>query len=83
MPVLLFVNVSFGNVENVVRHFSYLISFCRVGKRVVNVPSFNVRVDSQKHIDSIAGRPGRGKKKAAKAAASAAAGGGDAADDDE
>jgi len=57
--------------------------FIRVGKRVVNVPSFNVRVDSQKHIDSIAGRPGRGKKKAAKAAAAAAAGGGDAADDDE
>ncbi len=48
----------------------------------MNVPSFNVRVDSQKHIDSIAGRPGRGKKKAAKAAASAAAGG-DAADDDD
>jgi len=45
----------------------------RVGKRIVNVPSYNVRVDSQKHIDSLAGRPGRGKKKAARAAAAGSA----------
>jgi len=44
----------------------------------VNVPSFAVRVESQKHIDSLAGRPGRGKKKAAKASS-----GGGGADEDE
>jgi len=43
-----------------------------VRKQVVNVPSFIVRLDSQKHIDfSIkspfgAGRPGRVKRKNAK-----------------
>jgi small subunit ribosomal protein S9e len=50
----------------------------RVGKQIVNVPSFNVRVDSEKHIDfSInspygQGKPGRVAKRraAAKAAAS-------------
>mmetsp|Transcript_20046 Transcript_20046/g.27606 ORF Transcript_20046/g.27606 Transcript_20046/m.27606 type:complete len:181 (-) Transcript_20046:82-624(-) len=47
----------------------------RVGKRVVNVPSFGVRVDSQKHIDSTAGRPGRGRRKAKS--------GGDAAEDED
>merc|ERR1712070_1116086 len=42
----------------------------RVGKQIVNVPSFMVRTDSQKHIDfSITspyggGRPGRNKRKA-------------------
>jgi ribosomal protein S4 len=41
---------------------------CRVGKQVVNVPSFLVRVDSQKHIDFAlssplsGGRPGRVKR---------------------
>eukprot|EP00878_Enallax_costatus_P022983 GHUV01024426.1.p1 GENE.GHUV01024426.1~~GHUV01024426.1.p1 ORF type:complete len:193 (-),score=45.14 GHUV01024426.1:104-682(-) len=41
----------------------------RVGKQVVNIPSFMVRVDSQKHIDFAltspfgAGRPGRVKRK--------------------
>ena len=44
----------------------------RVRKQVVNVPSFIVRLDSQKHIDfSIkspfgGGRPGRVKRKNAK-----------------
>ena len=43
--------------------------FFRVRKQVVNVPSFIVRLDSQKHIDfSIkspfgGGRPGRVKRK--------------------
>merc|ERR1711933_638706 len=53
----------------------------RVGKQVVNVPSFVVRLDSQKHIDFSlkspfgGDRPGRlRKKKAAK---------GDAGDDEE
>lgn len=41
----------------------------RVGKQVVNVPSFMVRTDSQKHIDFAltscfgGGRPGRNKRK--------------------
>lgn len=40
----------------------------RVGKQLVNVPSFLVRVDSQKHIDFAlrspfgGGRPGRVKR---------------------
>ncbi|CAK0753829.1 ribosomal 40S subunit protein S9B [Coccomyxa viridis] len=44
----------------------------RVGKQIVNVPSFMVRVDSQKHIDFAlnspfgGGRPGRNKRKALK-----------------
>ncbi|KAJ1737128.1 ribosomal 40S subunit protein S9B [Coemansia sp. Benny D160-2] len=46
----------------------------RVGKQVVNVPSFIVRLDSQKHIDFAlnspfgGGRPGRVARKRAKAA---------------
>ena len=63
------------------RHIRYLIEvnvissyllFYRVRKQVVNVPSFIVRLDSQKHIDfSIkspfgGGRPGRVKRKNAK-----------------
>jgi len=41
----------------------------RVGKQIVNIPSFMVRVDSQKHIDFAltsplgGGRPGRVKRK--------------------
>jgi len=59
----------------------------RVGKQIVNVPSFNVRLDSQKHIDFAltspygGGRPGRVKRKRAAAAAKKDEGGGD--DDDE
>merc|ERR1712058_10924 len=43
----------------------------RVGKQIVNVPSFVVRLDSQKHIDFAlsspfgGGRPGRVKRKSA------------------
>ena len=57
----------------------------RVGKQLVNVPSFLVRTDSQKLIDlSVTspfggGRPGRCKRKKLRAAA----GGGDAAEEDE
>merc|ERR1719408_847209 len=57
----------------------------RVGKQPVNVPSYLVRVDSEKHIDlSLTsaygqGRPGRLARK--RAAQRAAAGGGD--EDDE
>ena len=56
----------------------------RVGKQIVNIPSFMVRIDSQKHIDFAVtspnggGRPGRNKRKAI-----AAKGGGGGGDDDE
>ena len=46
---------------------------CSVGKQIVNVPSFIVRLDSQKHIDFAltspfgGGRPGRVRRKKAKA----------------
>lgn len=49
-------------------------SNCSVGKQIVNVPSFVVRLDSQKHIDFAltspfgGGRPGRVRRKKAKAA---------------
>ena len=53
-----------------------LLTFFRsVGKQIVNVPSFVVRLDSQKHIDFAltspygGGRPGRVKRKRAAAAA--------------
>ncbi|CAK7263706.1 ribosomal 40S subunit protein S9B [Sporothrix epigloea] len=58
----------------------------RVGKQVVNVPSFIVRLDSQKHIDFSlkspfgGGRPGRVRRKKAKAAEG---GDGDEEEDDE
>ena len=47
-----------------------------MGKQIVNVPSFIVRLDSQKHIDFAltspfgGGRPGRVRRKKAKAAES-------------
>jgi len=56
----------------------------RVGKQIVNIPSFMVRTDSQKHIDFAVtspyggGRPGRNKRKAI-----AAKGGGGGGGDDE
>jgi hypothetical protein len=55
-----------------------------VGKQVVNIPSFMVRVDSQKHVDFSltspfgGGRPGRVKRKSA-----AKGSGGDGGEDDE
>lgn len=59
-----------------------------VGKQIVNVPSFIVRLDSQKHIDFAltspfgGGRPGRVKRKKAKAAEKKD-GDGDEEEDDE
>jgi small subunit ribosomal protein S9e len=56
-----------------------------VGKQVVNVPSFVVRLESQKHIDFSltspygGGRPGRVKRRRQRLAA----GGGDEAEDSE
>ncbi|KAI9355898.1 hypothetical protein DFJ73DRAFT_823901 [Zopfochytrium polystomum] len=58
----------------------------RVGKQIVNIPSFMVRLDSQKHIDFAltspygGGRAGRVKRKSLKAAASKEEG---AAEEDE
>merc|ERR1719502_2115554 len=55
----------------------------RVGKQIVNIPSFMVRTDSQKHIDFAVtspyggGRPGRNRRKAI-----AAKGGGGGDDED-
>ena len=47
-----------------------LLTFVSVRKQVVNIPSFNVRLDSQKHIDFAVnspygnmGRPGRVKRR--------------------
>ena len=57
-----------------------------VGKQIVNVPSYMVRLDSQKHIDFAltspygGGRPGRVQRKKA---AAAAGGGDDEAEEDE
>ena len=57
----------------------------RVRKQLVNIPSFMVRLDSQKHIDFSVnspfggGRPGRRKRKSD----AAGGGGGDDADEDE
>ncbi|KAL2831164.1 40S ribosomal protein-like protein S9 [Aspergillus cavernicola] len=57
----------------------------RVGKQIVNVPSYMVRLDSQKHIDFSltspfgGGRPGRVQRKKAKAAA----GGGEEEEEEE
>ncbi|KAJ7068636.1 hypothetical protein C8F01DRAFT_1118817 [Mycena amicta] len=53
----------------------------RVGRQIVNVPSFVVRLDAQKHIDFAltspygGGRPGRVKRKRAAAAAKKEEGG--------
>lgn len=58
-----------------------------VGKQIVNVPSFIVRLDSQKHIDFAltspfgGGRPGRVRRKKAKAAEGG--GGGEEEEEDE
>lgn len=61
----------------------------RVRKQVVNVPSFVVRLDSEKHIDFSlnspfgGGRPGRVKRKNLKKGPSDGAGGDDGEDDEE
>jgi small subunit ribosomal protein S9e len=61
----------------------------RVGRQIVNVPSFLVRVDSQKHVDFAlnspfgGGRPGRVKRRALAAKASKGGGGGGDGDEDD
>lgn len=55
----------------------------------MNIPSFMVKVDSQKHIDFSltspfgGGRPGRVKRRNERAGAKKGAGGGDGDEDDE
>lgn len=62
-------DASRGRHDMSVHFFEHHSGCCRVGKQIVNVPSFIVRVDSQKHIDFAlnspfgGGRPGRVKRK--------------------
>lgn len=77
---------AFQNLQDLTLRFCV----CRVGKQIVDVPSFLVRVDSQKHIDFAlssplgGGRPGRVKRRNMKAASKKAAGGdGDEEEEDE
>eukprot|EP00850_Spirogloea_muscicola_P010094 SM000058S18524 [mRNA] locus=s58:375010:376326:- [translate_table: standard] len=61
----------------------------RVGKQIVNIPSFLVRVESQKHIDFAlsspfgGGTPGRVKRRNLKNASKKASGGGDEEEEEE
>ncbi|KAL6567719.1 40S ribosomal protein S9-2 [Orobanche gracilis] len=61
----------------------------RVGRQVVNVPSFMVRLDSQQHVNFSltspfgGGRPGRVRRKNLKAASKKASGGDGDEDDEE
>ena len=60
-----------------------------MGKQIVNVASFMVKVESQKHIDFAlssplgGGRPGRVKRKNMKAASKKASGGDDEEEEDD
>lgn len=74
------------NLAKSIHHARVLIrqKHIRVGKQVVNVPSFLVRTDSEKHIDLAVdspygqGRPGRvARRRAAQRAASAGGAGDD------
>ena len=71
-----------------VRYSQANVAFSRVGKQIVNVPSFVVRLDSQKHIDFAltspfgGGRPGRVRRKKARAAEKKEEGG-DGGDEEE
>lgn len=65
------------------------IFFPRVRKQIVNVPSFIVRLDSQKHIDLAltsplgGGRPGRVKRKNLRKAKGGAGGSGGEEEEEE
>jgi len=85
-----------GSLAKSIHHARCLIRqrHIRVGKRLVNIPSFMVRVESEKHIEFAldappplgSGRPGRVKRKSLKNKASKkgeAAASGDAAGDDD
>ncbi|KAF7124602.1 hypothetical protein RHSIM_Rhsim12G0157300 [Rhododendron simsii] len=77
----------FSNCEHVME--LDLLRYNWVGRQVVNIPSFMVRLDSQKHIDFSltsplgGGRPGRVKRKNQKAAAKKASGGDGDEEDEE
>jgi hypothetical protein len=70
-----------------VMYFVVCFVCCRVRKQVVNIPSFVVRLDSQKHIDFSlkspfgGGRAGRVKRKNLKKG-TGGGGGGDEEDED-
>ncbi|KAJ6743238.1 30S 40S RIBOSOMAL PROTEIN [Salix viminalis] len=77
-------------VENFLeRRLQTLVFKAGLGRQVVNIPSFMVRVDSQKHIDFSltspfgGGRPGRVKRKNQKAASKKASGGDGDEEDEE
>ena len=65
------------------------VVYCRVRKQIVNVPSFVVRLDSQKHIDLAltsplgGGRPGRVKRKNQRKAQGGAGGSGGEEDEED
>jgi len=75
------------NLAKSIHHARVMIrqKHIRVGKQVVNVPSFVVRTDSEKHIDLAVnspmhanGRPGRvARRRAAQRAAASGEGGAD------
>lgn len=77
------------NLAKSIHHARVLIQHrhIRVRKQIVNIPSFMVRVDSQKHIDFALqsplgqGRAGRTKRKKLKAKEKKEKGGEEAADD--
>lgn len=75
-------HIRYVNIPSNTRRCSHILS--SVGKQIVNVPSFVVRLDSQKHIDFSltsplgGGRPGRVKRKRAAAAAKREEGGDEA-----
>jgi small subunit ribosomal protein S9e len=82
--------VSNARSSNVVCSLNVVCQHFRVGKQIVDVASFLVRVDSQKHIDFAlssplgGGRPGRVKRRNLKAASKKAAGGdGDEEEEDD
>ena len=92
MLVFSFANVIFGKALSTHSQASLermLTSSCSVGKQIVNVPSFIVRLDSQKHIDFAltspfgGGRPGRVRRKKMKAAEAKEDGGDDAEEEEE
>eukprot|EP01120_Amphizonella_sp_Union-15-10_P012059 TRINITY_DN52_c0_g1_i1.p1 TRINITY_DN52_c0_g1~~TRINITY_DN52_c0_g1_i1.p1 ORF type:complete len:195 (+),score=33.45 TRINITY_DN52_c0_g1_i1:98-682(+) len=70
-----------SSVAKTIHHARVLVKqgHIRVGKQIVNVPSFMVRTDSQKHIDLAlsspfaSGKPGRVKRKKNKKASEPAA----------
>lgn len=67
-------HIRYGYLQRFSYHHNQTNNLHSVGKQIVNVPSFVVRLDSQKHIDFAltspfgGGRPGRVRRKKAAAA---------------